>query len=576
MLSKPRASSANRLCLAGVAVLSLCGVLFVLRWLDGTGQLDLPAVFKIPSKGAPFGAFATSPELGANLLSTVLFALLLVSAVPLWRYIRGSRLLHTGAAEAASAAGLSDTARASVTGSSRHHVAIVLMLGFLWGLFLSYPMSFSTNWEAHWVAFTHPNNPYSAMPIAHVRLLFYEFPYILYAIAHSVAAAYTFLITRLLTQSAIPAMAAAAGVATAAPLMGYYVGMTEDVVLAVSAPLALTYHALRSQLFALFAAAVASMLIRLQLGAIACAAVFVAPPVTTVIQNLQFRTLPANLISAIGPWRNMALTGLAAAALTAWLVWASGTTSVTPLEQHVVDGYKHRAFSGVYLLHSAWVYPLLVWPVVALSCYDAFAEKSGPAGAQWPVFAVGTALLVIVNIIFFESSTGQQFYYNVRYLLYPLPWLIILVTAFLWRSSERVLPRSGLGSILVIAWMAVILFSSSPATFERVKHHASQRYGLGSPAVRYDNHAIYLKRHDWRRDYSPKRILVPEERKRSASPLLYIWHMELADLIIYRSEEELRKMFSPGDLAIAHQDVELANAQLLYTFRFKHGLYLGK
>ena len=93
-------------------------------------------------------------------------------------------------------------------------------------------------------------------------------------------------------------------------------------------------------------------------------------------------------------------------------------TTLTSLKPLNVEGFTISKFSGAYALHALWMYPaaLLLSALVALW----FRRDLSADGRRALVFG-----LIVVASCILISEAEPLFYYNLRYLAYPFPFLMI-------------------------------------------------------------------------------------------------------------------------------------------------------
>ncbi len=129
-------------------------------------------------------------------------------------------------------------------------------------------------------------------------------------------------------------------------------------------------------------------------------------------------------------------------------------TSLKPIS---FEGFKIAPFSGVYLLHSLWMYPFALWIAAGVALFRA---RELPVTARRAlVFA-----LIVVMMGLLISEAEPLSYYNVRYLTYGLPFLMVAAFAVfdLPRSTNRrpIFGVAGLAALLCLSvtttrWIAL-------------------------------------------------------------------------------------------------------------------------
>lgn len=130
---------------------------------------------------------------------------------------------------------------------------------------------------------------------------------------------------------------------------------------------------------------------------------------------------------------------------------------LTSLKPVSFQGFKIAPFSGVYVLHSLWMYPFALCIAAGVALFRA---RELPATARRAL--VFSLIVVLTGLLISEAEPLS--YYNVRYLAYGLPFLMVAAFAVfdLPRSKTRrpIFGVAGLAALLCLSvtttrWVAL-------------------------------------------------------------------------------------------------------------------------
>ena len=124
------------------------------------------------------------------------------------------------------------------------------------------------------------------------------------------------------------------------------------------------------------------------------------------------------------------------------LISASSLENLDPIE---VDGFLISPFSGAYVGHAAWIFPLPLLIAAAAGLVRAHRRSVAVEGLVYAC-ALGILAIVLVN------EATPLLYYNVRYLTYNLPMLVLMAWS-LWAPPEH--PQMARGSAPQAAFRSV-------------------------------------------------------------------------------------------------------------------------
>ncbi len=177
-------------------------------------------------------------------------------------------------------------------------------------------------------------------------------------------------------------------------------------------------------------------------------------------------------------------------------------TSLKPIS---VDGFTIGRFSGAYVLHSFWMYPLVLWIAAGVALFR--VRELSVVSRRTLVFAL---LVVFSGLLVSEAEPLS--YYNVRYLAYGLPFLIIAAFSVfdLPRAPDRrpIFGVAGLAAVLCLSvtttrWVALDQRRTLlAAPIARADAHRSriasmigaEAAGTTAPDIDTRNYIVYLLR----------------------------------------------------------------------------------
>ncbi|HEV7524034.1 MAG TPA: hypothetical protein VGP92_03675 [Acidimicrobiia bacterium] len=345
------------------------------------------------------------------------------------------------------------TPRASVVAL----VVLVVAGAAVYGWF-GYPHNaFPSNSRYHWVDiyFDRRNNWYYTL-VKLPHRIFYNAPQILQALNGAANVALTYAIGRTIFRSSrvLPSLFSVAYLASS--LMLLFANTAEDVQLNIavlmlayllylrrSTPwlgLALFIVVLgRPQLVVVWAAFVATELLVTQRGTV----------VARVRALFADRFVTVNLAVATALFVLWDL--LLVVRHQNWLlhnghVIDSALTSLKPIP---VDGFTISPFSGAYVLHGLWIFPTTL---MLGSVYALWRVRELPDMARRAlVFG-----LIVVTACLFVSEAEPLFYFNVRYLAYLFPFLIVTGFTVLALPPPRRRPIFGRPALAALLCLGVV------------------------------------------------------------------------------------------------------------------------
>lgn len=332
------------------------------------------------------------------------------------------------------------------------------------------PNAFPSNARIHWVdnLFDRADNYFYAL-VKIPNRLFYEMPWVLAALL----AMGTALLSAAIIRRAVPGRSWAAPMAaasvSASAITVLFANAAEDVALTVLVILCVAWAFLaRAPLLlglALFTASLARPQLLVLLLAVAATeglAVAIEVPARRVRAVLDRLRGPSARRTAVGftvpfvLWQTwLHLRG------DAWFLTDGQvvSTRLQGLEPRPIDGFSITPFSGAYALHLLWLLPaaLLLTHLLAATALRQLPSTGRRLLLLSWLFS-GASILV--------SETLVLYYYNVRYLAYTLPLLLLASWTALESDVLRALPRPG-----VVAVAVVLAFSPAAFTQQGLEAH---------------------------------------------------------------------------------------------------------
>jgi hypothetical protein len=315
----------------------------------------------------------------------------------------------------------------------RVHLAItsaVVVATAAWYGWLSTPHNaFPSNARFHWVDYiTWDSDDYFYALGRIPHRIFYDAPWMWQSINAALAVVLCYLIARRMGISRGLSTALASVIALSGNLM-IFANTAEDVLLNVTLMLLLLYASLRR-----IGWFVGIALLLLILGRPSFAVVALALPVAEVLLALRHRRRPtrqqimyvvtAAAVTAVGVLITQiyfTIAGRRYFLTQGRLVYVPELDDVVPRE---VDGFTLSAFSGAFSLHTLWVIPVFIL-VGALSAVIVARRQSEHVESTVYLAVSGAILLVIV------LEANPLLYYNIRYLTYLLPLLVVAAWSLL-------------------------------------------------------------------------------------------------------------------------------------------------
>lgn len=412
-------------------------------------QRLLPRAATVSSAGTQYPSFGDAFPVT---LRSIGFVLLLVTFAPLVRGSRPLRWVQDHPVQVATAlAGLAFTV-------------------YAW---LAYPHNaFPSNARIHWVdIFFAPradNYFYALVKLPH--RVFYDYPHVLQGALGAANYLLLFAVGRRLLPRALPALGLALAYLISAQMLLFANG-GEDVTLNVTL-LLLSIWALSHRSGLLIGGTLFLVTLgRPQFVLLACA-FFATQPVCdlaaagpgaswsarlgVVRSDRMLRTAVLAFGFLFAGWH-----AFLAAIDASWLLVDSQVldTGLLDLRPREIDGYTIRPYSGAYLLHALWVIPVPVLAAngIVAARFRALGEDQRRVAAVLWVFVATTVLL---------SEHFVLYYYNIRYLSYLLP--LLLVGAWLVFANAQ--PRA---SRMAAIGAALLLLSPAAGSHQELPRHAA-------------------------------------------------------------------------------------------------------
>lgn len=372
---------------------------------------------------------------------------------------------------------------------TKHPRVIGAIFAVICGSFYFYlaspPNAYPTNARMHWVDNFFERQTNFFYVLVKLNLLFYETPPVLVAILGAVIFALMFACLQLATQKTLYALFGSITFSFASNVI-IFANMAEDVLLNISALLLFAYFYLRRNplgtglgLFVVFLGRPSFILLPVAF----CAGEFFAATLTAsenscwrrarlaLIDQFFMRTL-ACFVALFFGWHSTLL-------LLGFHYLSDAITKVGELKRIPVEGFTIFQFSGAYLGHILWTFPIIV-----LFFCGRVLWRNNRLALPLRAFVFSLAFFVFFNLLLLESL--PMHYYNVRYLsyLFPLLWIIAWIPCKRVADDHR--PRIGLN-------LGILLLGMSPFTIHAdpigARNNLSKR-----PYVQLYEHRMELRR----------------------------------------------------------------------------------
>lgn len=316
-------------------------------------------------------------------------------------------------------------------------VATTTIIGSgLWFGWLATPHNaFPSNARIHWVDYLTWRTErlfYAAGRVPH--MLFYDSPPTWQAINAALLVGLCILIARRLGFSMLASSALSIVVATSGNLLRF-ANTAEDVFINLTLVLIVVYASLGRR-SVLFGVALAALL----LGRPQFIVIFPAVAMSELLVAARQRRLPdreqlRHVCVTIGA----AVVGVVATQIffevigeryffhNGKIVDVGTLESVSPRE---IDGFTISAFSGTYVLHFVWALPTIT---VALALLAAVRAPALGTPREAPVYFWGLSVSTLVLL----HEAQPLLYFNIRYLTYTLPFLLVMSWALIRTVVER-------------------------------------------------------------------------------------------------------------------------------------------
>lgn len=333
-------------------------------------------------------------------------------------------------------------------------VALVIGAGLLY-TWLAFPHNaFPTNARIHWVDIFFERQHDYFYTLVKLHALSYDYPHIFQGLNGGLNVLLVYLIARRLTSSIVLAGAMAASYLGSGQVLLFANG-AEDVSLSVAALLFVFWLYLQRTSpwlgLAMFVATLARPQFVFVLFAFVLAELVAPRWKLNSEEKPPFRFVWQNLLSfslVFVTWHGWLLVTSNNWLLTEHGVIASPLVNIEPQE---IDGFLLHQFSGAYVGHLAWLLPLplIVGNVIAALLRRELSRQE--EGVLWLAWAFG-----LLNIAFLEYHVMH--YYNMRYLAYLVPFL--LITAWL----PIIARNRKTGSLSAVQIAGIVVLALAPLT----------------------------------------------------------------------------------------------------------------
>ena len=426
----------------------------------------LPGRTRLRSLGTNFESF---DDIGADIVARtgwVLVAACAVAVIAHWLSTRGIRLR---------------------VDSTRIHLAMtiaVVAATAAWFGWLSTPHNaFPSNARFHWVDYiTWDSDDYFYALGRIPHRIFYDAPWMWQSINAAIAVVLCYLVARRLGIGRGMSTVLASVIALSGNLM-IFANTAEDVLLNVTLMLLLLYASLRR-----IGWFVGLALLLLILGRPSFAIVALALPVGELLVALRHRERPtrqqvvyvgtAAAVTAVGVLISQiyfTIAGRRYFLTQGRLVYVPELDGIT---QREVDGFTLSAWSGAFSTHLLWVIPVFILAGAVAAVIVARRQELHVESTVYLAVS-GTVLLVLV------LEANPLLYYNIRYLTYLLPLLMVaawslLVPGVMGPSSTGEARRRGVltSAVVIRPFVAATLVLSAliiPADPVGIKRAIEQR-----------------------------------------------------------------------------------------------------
>ena len=366
----------------------------------------LPGRARLRSLGTNFESF---DDIGADIVARtgwVLVAACVIAAIARWMMTRGVRFRID---------------------DRRIHLAItsaVVAATAAWYGWLSTPHNaFPSNARFHWVDYiTWDSDDYFYALGRIPHRIFYDAPWMWQSINAAIAVVLCYLIARRMGIGRGLSTVLASVIAISGNLL-IFANSAEDVLLNVTLMLLLLYASLRR-----IGWFVGLALLLLILGRPSFAIVAFALPIGELLVSLRHRERPtrqqvvyvgtAAAVTAVGVLVTQiyfTIAGRRYFLTEGRLVYVPELDGVTPRE---VDGFTLSAWSGAFSMHLLWVIPVFILAGAVAAVIVARRQAFHVESTVY--LAVSGAMLLVVVL-----EANPLLYYNIRYLTYLLPLLMV-------------------------------------------------------------------------------------------------------------------------------------------------------
>lgn len=419
--------------------------------------------------------------------------------------------------------------------------------------FLARPHNaFPSNSRLHWVEIWFDRRDDFFYPLLKVpHYLFYDGPWLLMAMNAAVNVLLIAAIVRRNTQRPWAGVAAAATYLVSAQML-LFANSAEDVQLSITALLLVVWAHGRRQPVAMGGALFVAMLARPSFLLIVPAFV-----VAELLSNRHEGRVPLERPAAVMRDQYVVVSlALFTGLFLAWHGWlgiqgdgwllADGQVIKRGhfgLEPREIDGFSISSFSGAYLGHLLWLYPapLLLASAVVVGRWRRLSPTASGTAGLIIAFAVATLLLL---------EGFPLMYFNIRYIAYMYPLLIVLAWMFPLSLPQPRLVGAG------TAFVVVVLILSGAAAPHRELDIRDQI--LTDPLT-----GLFPQRQQLRVELAGEPVYVSVGRLQRRNVVAYLIRRPLDDL---RPVEEAEEIGTSGWLITDDPDL-LPHVEPLAEFR---------
>jgi hypothetical protein len=419
--------------------------------------------------------------------------------------------------------------------------AAVIVLTGIWYAWLSTPHNaYPSNARIHWVDYLTWDNEdffYALGRIPHS--VFYDVPWLWQGINAALATWLCYLVARRLNIGSLAATMLSTTIALSGNLLRF-ANTAEDVLLSVTLLLFVTYAALRRNGYVTGAALGLAILGRPP---------FVVLGFTLAAAELLMARLRPRTRAGAGPVRyllqaaavTLAITVAAQGLFTLWgrrYFLSNGQLVDVPelrdLEPREVDNFTIFPFSGTFVGHLLWVFPLVI--VIGAVWGLLTARHREPHTAVTVYFAGFSVIALLLTL-----EANPLLYYNVRYLTYLFPLASVMAWSVLAPSitpTRRSSPAHlTLVTLLALAPMAI----------------PSDPVGLKRDLERRSEPDLLDIRDDLRTLAEGRRVVLDFGGLGSRNYVAYVLRHNIGDVVLSSESEP-----QPGDILITRGPVDQA------------------